>query len=456
MIEPRVPTGVAIVTPEEMAAIDAAAPEGVAELIERAGAAVARRAVEVLGGTYGRRVCVVAGAGNNGADGRVAARRLAARGVKTSVVGLGESVDRRAELVIDAALGTGLSRPYDAPEIPSGASVLAVDIPSGFDGLTGVASGNPVRADHTVTFAALKPGLTLEPCRSAAGRITVADIGLDGRRARAHVPGSADLAALLPERRPDTHKWRSAVWVVGGSAGMSGAPALAARAAHRSGAGYVRVSVPGEVATTLAAASEAVVHPIGTDLVLGPAALRFDALVIGPGLGQRPELVESVPRLVAESIRPMVLDGDGLTLLGDRAAELLSTRTAPTVLTPHDGEYARMVGTAPAADRYGAARELAAATGAVVVLKGPTSIVADPGGAVSVEPNAPASLATAGTGDVLAGIIGAFLARGTGPYEAATLGVAIHARAALAGSVEGLVATDLAPLLPGVLAELRQ
>ena len=228
-----------IVTPEEMAAIDAAAPEAVEVLIGRAGAALAAEAVRMLGGTYGRRVVVVAGKGNNGADGREAAERLRRRGVRVNVI---DAADAPAslppsDLVIDAAYGTGFRGAYDAPD-PGGVPVLACDIPSGIDGLTGEdVDGGAMRASRTVTFAALKPGLLFEPGRSSAGDIVVADIGLDVGGARAHVLEADDVAAWLPTRARDTHKWRTAVWVVGGSPGMTGAPVLAASAAARAGAG---------------------------------------------------------------------------------------------------------------------------------------------------------------------------------------------------------------------------
>ncbi|MEO0495115.1 MAG: NAD(P)H-hydrate epimerase, partial [Actinomycetota bacterium] len=190
-----------IVTPAEMAAIDAAAPEPVEELIERAGAAVARAAVDLLGGTYGRRVVIVAGPGNNGADGRSAATRLRRRGVRCTVVAPDvERLPAGVDLVIDAAYGTGLSRPYAFPAVPSGAAVLAVDISSGVHGLTGARLGAPVAADRTITFAALKPGLVLEPGRSLAGDVVVADIGLDTGDADVDLVEGADVADWLPVR----------------------------------------------------------------------------------------------------------------------------------------------------------------------------------------------------------------------------------------------------------------
>ena len=236
-----------IVTPARMAEIDEAAAARIDELIDRAGRAVALTALAMLGGTYGRRVIVLAGPGNNGADGRVAAHHLRRRGVRVEIVDALAAPSRLAttDLVIDAACGNGLRRPDEAPTVERGTPVLAVDIPSGIDGLTGVALGRPLRADRTVTFAALKPGLVLEPGRSVAGTVEVVDIGLDPGEVRTHAVTDADVAEMLADRPADDHKWRSGVRIVGGSPGMTGAAALAARSAQRVGAGIVQLAMPG-------------------------------------------------------------------------------------------------------------------------------------------------------------------------------------------------------------------
>ena len=236
-----------IVTPEEMSAIDAAAPEPVEVLVGRAGAAVARAARRLLGGTYGRVVNVVAGKGNNGADGRVAGELLSAAGVTVRVfeaAAVPESLPP-ADLVVDAAYGTGFRGDWVAPRAGD-ATVLAVDIPSGVDGLTGTAVAGALAADATVTFAALKPGLLLGAGKHLAGDVTVADIGLDVSSARAHVVERVDVAGWWRPRRADAHKWSQAVRVVAGSPGMTGAASLAAGAAMRAGAGIVWLSTPGE------------------------------------------------------------------------------------------------------------------------------------------------------------------------------------------------------------------
>lgn len=442
-----------VVTTEEMRAVDAAAPEPLEVLVERAGAAVARAALGVLGGAYGRRAVVVVGKGNNGADGRVAARRLRARGVRVAVVEAAEAEGARlpaCDLVVDAAYGTGFRGEWAAPD-PGGAPVLAVDVPSGLSGDTGEAGVGAVRADATVTFAAWKPGLLLGRGPELAGRVEVADVGLDVGRARAHLLEDADVVARLPRRPRETHKWRSAVFVAAGSPGMMGAAQLSSRAALRAGAGYVLLGSPG-VAEADLAAGEAVAVALpaeGWDAEVLARAERVRALAVGPGLGRSDEAVRAVRRVVAEAPVPVVVDADGLFAAGDAAglAELVAARRAPTVVTPHEGEFARLAGGPPPADRIGAVRRLAAATGAVVLLKGSTTVVGAPDGAVALAATGTPALATAGTGDVLTGAIAAFLASGLDAPFAAAAAAHAHGRAARLGHPVGLVAGDLPDLL---------
>jgi hydroxyethylthiazole kinase-like uncharacterized protein yjeF len=447
-----------VLTPEEMKRVDEAAPEPVDLLIDRAGAAVARVALDMLGGAYGRRVVVVAGKGNNGADGRAAAARLQRRGVRTRVVDAADAlkVVPPCDLVVDAAYGTGFRGGYDAPDT-DGAPVLSVDIPSGVDGLTGEATDRAVQADVTVTFAALKPGLLLSPGAERCGRVELVDIGLDVSGATAHLLDASDVRAWLPLRAPDAHKWRSALWVVAGSRGMAGAAHLCARAAMRAGAGMVRLGVPGleEPAPPLEVVGR--VLPAGAwDREVLDDLERFRALLLGPGLGRTDATRAAVRALVASAPVPVIVDADGLVALGDAdaAAEVIGRRRHPTVLTPHDGEFAGLSGNPPGPDRIGSVRALARRTGATVLLKGSTTVVAAPDGRVLLENEGDARLATAGTGDVLSGVVAAFLARGLDGAEAASAAAFVHASAGHLGWRQGLVAGDLIDLLPAALSRL--
>ncbi len=456
-----------IVTPDEMRDIDAAATSAsmpgsasVETLIDRAGSAVAWAALRMLGGSYGRRVVIIAGPGNNGADGRAAARRLSARGVQVVVISANDcpAVLPECDLVIDAAYGTGFHGVWQAPD-PGTAQVLAVDIPSGVDGLTGAAGPGVMQADHTVTFAALKPGLVFEPGSGLAGSVEVADIGLSCAHVRTHLVQQADVVDWWQPREPDSHKWSASTRVIAGSPGMTGAAYLAATAAQRAGAGMVHLSVPGAldgsgdheyVQRLLPGAGWA------TEVI--SSLDRFQSLIIGPGLGRDEETVAALREVVRRSPIPTVVDGDGLFALAwsnDGVAPVLRDREAPTVLTPHDGEFALLAGAKVGVDRIMETRLLAFELGVVVLLKGPATVIADPEGQVLVVTAGDDRLATAGTGDVLSGIIGALLAQGLGACHAAAAGAWIHGRAGRLGSRRGLLAGDLLPLIPQVLETLE-
>lgn len=444
-----------VVTPTEMAAIDRNADDPVDVLIKRAGGVVARAALDVLGGSYGRRVVVLAGKGNNGNDGREAARRLRSRGVRVveiDALSFPESLPR-ADLVIDAAFGTGFRGDYRAPIVSPDVPVLAVDIPSGVDGLTGTCSESVIPADLTVTFAALKQGLLFGPGATMCGDVRVADIGLDTSSVRTHLVEEADFVRWLPERPRSAHKWDSAVCVVGGGHGMEGAATLTTRAALRAGAGYVRWSAPGGVSVS--------VKPdevVGVDLLdegwsvdLLRDSGRFEAFVVGNGLGLSPTHSDDLAELVGRLDVPVIVDADAITLLGSRAQVV----GGPTVVfTPHDKEFERISGDPPGPDRVDAVKRLAERIGSVVLLKGPTTVVAEPGGAVLVCDSGDQRLATLGTGDVLAGIVAAFCARGLDPFHAAAAGAFIHGRAARLGWRDGLIASDVIAILPKAMAQI--
>jgi NAD(P)H-hydrate epimerase len=448
-----------VLTVEEMQAVDAtaAATTPLDELVERAGTAVALAALDLLGGAYGRRVVVVAGKGNNGADGRVAARLLARRGARVRLVGPGDPIGDggpAADLVVDAAFGTGFRGTYDAADLPPGVPVLAVDIPSGVAGDTGVASGRVLPAVRTVTFVAAKPGLVQGDGARLSGLVEVIDIGLPIGDHRIGIVEDGDVGGLVPPRPVTGNKWSAAVAVVAGSPGMTGAAALCARAAYRAGAGMVRLGVPGGDPARLPAT-----EAVGVELPAGgwaeaalAAADRCRAVVVGPGLGRADGTGDEVRRLLAAVSVPTVVDADGLHALGRVGAPL--DAGAPVVLTPHDGEYERLLGTAPGPDRVAAARRLAELSGAVALLKGPTTAVADPSGQVLLACAGTPALASAGTGDVLSGVIGALAARGVPLLVAAAIGAHVHGRAGALGHRSGLVAGDLPDLVARVLDAL--
>jgi NAD(P)H-hydrate epimerase len=449
-------------------------------LIERAGAAVARAARRLLGWIYGRRVVVVAGKGNNGADGVVAARLLDGWGARVDVLRLAEGIDPdrlsrslgRADLAIDAMFGTGFRGPLvgEAASVATALDrallpVLAVDIPSGVDGCTGAVAGPAVAATATVCLAALKPGLLFHPGADYAGDVEVADIGIRPPDPSIWVAADDDVAAWLPRRPAESHKWSvGAVFVVGGSEGMTGAPMLSARAALRAGAGLVIAGLPGKAAVhasgaevitrSLPATPGGALDETGSKEVLDGLG-RFGALVVGPGLGLKKPTAAAVRRLVAEAPVPLVLDADGLNALAGDLDPLLA-RSAPSVLTPHAGEYERLAGEAVGDDRLEAARRLARKARSFVLLKGSRTVISAPNGQSAINLTGGPWLATAGTGDVLSGMVAALLARGMAPFEAGTAAAHLHGRAADVAGHAGLVAGDLIEALPRVLGSISR
>jgi len=510
---------VRLVTVEQMRALERRAVEGgatVAELMEAAGLAVAQEAWLLLGVVAGRRVVVLCGPGNNGGDGLVAARHLAEWDADVAVyllaardpadahvealraldvpVFVGTDDDgygaldealAGAELVIDALLGTGRSRPVEgalaevlgrvgaARSTARAPRVVAVDLPTGVDADTGAADPLAVAADLTVTLGMAKVGLYLPPGALLAGRVEVVDIGLP--RAEESDASTESLDARwvrerLPERPATGNKGTfGRVLVVAGSERYVGAARLAAAACYRAGAGLVTVACPSRLQAMIAPAlAECTYLPTGetgaADAIL-EALASYDVLLIGPGLGQedrtRADVVEVLRRAPA-NVHGCVVDADALNALA-RADGWSASVHAPCVLTPHPGEMARLLGSdiaAVQADRLTCALNAARAWGQVVVLKGAHTVVASPDGRAAINPHANPLLASAGTGDVLAGTVAGLIAQGMAPHEAAAAGVYLHGMAAeeLRGELgdRGLLASDLLPMIPRVIKIVRE
>jgi hydroxyethylthiazole kinase-like uncharacterized protein yjeF len=438
--------------------------------MRRAAAGLAAVCAQVLGGVYGSRVVLLVGSGDNGGDALYAGAGLAARGARVDAVLTGgrahpdglaalqraggrvasdPGVLDRADLVLDGITGIGGRgglRPDGAGLAAragtGGAVVVAVDLPSGVDADTGVVAGAAVRADLTVTFGALKPGLVVDPGASHAGVVELVDIGLVLPEAAAEVLQAGDVAALLPRADAGSDKYRrGVVGVAAGSQRYPGAAVLCVGGAVRAGAGMVRY--------VGADAPTALVHRWWPDAVVGPG--RVQAWAVGSGGGD--DAAEGLRAAAADGV-PVVVDADALpayAALGDRPGRAL--------LTPHAGELARLLDV-PREDvedrRLEHARRGARELGAVVLLKGSTTVVADPGGRVRVNPTGTPALATAGTGDVLAGLCGALLAGGLAPFDAGSVGAWLHGLAGrLAGDGAPVAAQDVLAALPAAVRTLR-
>jgi len=444
-------------------------------------------------------IAVACGKGNNGGDGYVAARVLRDAGRDVRVLAVSPVAELRGDarvnaervqgiepfaaerlrgcaVAVDALLGTGFSgTPHGAVGeaiealVAAGLPIVAADVPSGVDAATGAVEGAAIRARATATFAAAKPGLWIGPGKAHAGTVRVIDIGIPAG-APVEDPDVAliddeRLLALLPSREAGWTKFTSGhVLVAGGSRGLTGAPSLAAEAAQRAGAGYVTACVPASAQPILAGRLlEAMTRALpevdgahtaaGVDEVLD-LSRRGGALVVGPGLGRSDGAFAFARDLVARAGVGIVLDADGLNAHAG-ALPSLAARSAPTILTPHEGELARLLDVDSSevqARRLEHARAAAAQAQAIVILKGDDTLIADPGGLVAVSPGATAALATAGTGDVLSGVLAAVLARGADPFLAACAGVRLHARAGIHAAhekgVDGVIARDVIEALP--------
>lgn len=511
-----------IVTSEQMRSLDGRAinQRGIPALtlMENAGRAVADAAGRMVGTSPARPITIICGRGNNGGDGFVAARHLKEKGYEVQVY-LGTAADditgharanldrladvgvkaeevadpadvqpacRRSSLVVDALLGTGLQGkvrglPGRLIEAINGccAPVLAVDVPSGLDADSGEALGAAVRAEETVTMGLPKLGLYLYPGMDYAGRVTVADIGFPADLVE-QSPSVADLIdpqwvrMLLPRRRRSDHKGRfGRALIIAGSAGMTGAAALCARAALRVGAGLVTVGCPASVNDILEVKlTEAMTLPLpetytrsldtrALALVL-EVAEEAEAIAIGPGISRDPETAVLVRRLAARVEKPMVVDADALNALAD-VAPILEGDHAPAVLTPHPGEMARLMGISTGdvqARRANFATHAARRFHSTVVLKGACSLIAEAERPLTVNPTGNPGMASGGAGDVLTGMVAGLIAQGLLPFEAAAAATYLHG---LAGDIAArdvgppsLVAGDLLEALPRAIRNVEQ
>jgi NAD(P)H-hydrate epimerase len=480
----------ALLTPDEMSVADRLTIEGGvpgSRLMEAAGQAV----VEAVRRRWSPRpVAILCGPGNNGGDGFVVARLLAAEGwpVRVGLLGardrltgdaahhaalyegpveaLSPSLLDGAGLAVDAIFGAGLSRPVDGVAravidalSARGMAVCAIDVPSGVDGATGEVRGAAAVAEITVTFFRKKPGHLLLPGRLLCGSLLLADIGilagvLSTIAPRTHENSPALWLGAFPWPRLDGHKYRRGHALVAGGATMTGAGRLAARAAARVGAGLVTVAAPLAAWPIYAASlTDIIVQPVADDAEFASllADERKNALLIGPGAGANPATKAHVLAALATH-RAVVLDADAITVFADRPESLFEAIDGPCVLTPHDGEFARLFKVD--GDKLTRTRAAAKASGAVVILKGVDTVIAAPDGRAIINGNAPPDLATAGSGDVLAGLVTGLLAQGLDPFLAAAAAVWIHGDAAAAFG-PGLVAEDLIGMVPMTLRRLK-
>ena len=487
------------------------------QLMENAGRGVAGIALSELGGAAtGARAAIFAGKGNNGGDGYVAARHLHNAGIAVTVYALcrceelrgdaalnaaswrkmngrveellsieavkaaGESIEKSA-IVIDAIFGTGLSDEVTGVHGEAirlinrlAKKIISIDIPSGIHATTGAVLGEAVMAHLTATMAMPKLGLLLFPGRAHAGRVEVVDIGvpmeaIEDPSIKWNLLGPSDMSGILKPRKPESHKSSHGhLLILAGSPGLTGAAYMSGAAALRAGAGLVTVGVPEslhdimEVKTTevmTVSLPETPGRRLGTASYeeIRRAAANKTALVIGPGAGTSEELMKLIGLILQDIRIPVVIDADGLNSFAPRIASLKGLK-AQVVLTPHPGEMSRLLNTKIQeiqADRVGAAEKLVELTGATVVLKGAYTVIACPDGQVYLNPTGNPGLATAGTGDILAGMLGAFLAQGYSAFEASAAAVYLHGLAgdeAKKKSGElGMIATDLLEYIPGLV-----
>jgi hydroxyethylthiazole kinase-like uncharacterized protein yjeF len=488
-------------------------------LMENASIAVTLEAIDMMGGCKGKVVTVVSGRGNNGGDGFAAARLLHSRGVHVRAYLLGsfdgisgdalvnmtilnrigipivelksdKDIDMMAcdmnqsQLIIDGIFGTGLNKEVTgiAGAVidrmnTSGKAILSIDIPSGVDGKSGRIMGTCIKADRTVSFCMPKTGLLLNPGCEYAGRLVVADIGIPAcaikkQNISTELIDGEIVSGLLPSRRSDSNKGDyGRALIISGSTGMTGSGCLAAMAALRCGAGLVYAGVPGSLADIYGACmTEPIILPLEdggagvlTEECSGQilaAIEKMDVAAIGPGLTSSAAIGQVVEQVIKNSRLPLIIDADALNAISKNTSVLKKLK-AWGVITPHPGEMARLTGLSVAEiqkDRLGIARSFAQEYGVATVLKGSRTVVALPDGRIYINPTGNAGMATAGTGDVLTGIITGLAAQGVPVYDAAVAGVYLHGlagdRAADLVGMHGMVASDILPHISHVMSQL--
>ncbi len=505
-----------VVTAEEMREIDrktieeVGIPAGV--LMERAGSAVAARIREFF---TRRKVIVLAGSGNNGGDGVVAARELFNSGwnVKVLLIGKKEklspdcrnqlniarkiglpmqfrtkitSADLHSALVVDALLGTGLNKDVKGAAAEaiafltdSESPVVSVDIPSGISSDTGQVMGSAVKADYTVTFGLPKRGHLLYPGAECAGKLFVDDIGfpeglLTSDEVKVEIVEKRIISLLVPERPRYSHKGDYGhVLIVAGSRGKTGAALMAARACLRAGSGLVTIGVPESLLDLFQSrVTEEMTLPLpdngdgslsskAADLILNFLSGKADVLAIGPGIGVTRETQKIMKEIIQSSRSPLVIDADGINSIAD--ISVFEKAQAPAVITPHPGEMARLIRSRRSdieRDRISTALSVSRETGADLILKGVPTVVAEPGGRAFVNSTGNPGMATAGTGDVLTGIVASFIGQGLNPVDASVAGVYMHGLAGdVAASEKGehsLIASDIIEALPEAFKWLKK
>lgn len=513
-----------VVTVAEMKNIEKAAIEeygipGIV-LMENAGVEVVRQIESILGNLYNKKISVFAGTGNNGGDGYVVARHLHNQGAKVKVFLIGSKANVQGDALtnlqiithmgidilevanqhdwdkvkiamtftdclVDALLGTGFTGQLrdNMTQVVECINkmnkvIISIDVPTGVDGDTGQIQGVAVKASHTITFALPKQGLLLYPGASYVGELYVADIGipkllLQDRSIQQNLITSTEAEEMFVRRQPDVHKGSCGkVLVVAGSKGLTGAAALSASAAMRSGAGTVTLGIAESLHDIMETKlTEVMTSPLAETssgfvgeesfTEIERLSLQNDVVAIGPGLGRHVETLSLVRRVIQTMERPLVIDADALYALIDHTSILAEAKSMP-ILTPHPGEMARLVGLTPEEvnqDRVYIARQAAMEWGSIIILKGARTIVAFPDGEVYINSSGNAGMATGGAGDVLTGVIAGLIGQGLSSHEAALTGVYIHGLAgdivARSGMI-GMIASDIIKALPAAIFGIQE